>query len=185
DAAQLGTWDWDIAAKSGVWSEATQRMYGINSPVASFEDFIARAHPDDRQYLSETFQAVVTGTRPVEAEFRVGPVDNPRWIFTKGRTLRDETGTPVRLIGVNLDITNAKRTDMQLQEQRRELAHLGRIALVGELSVAIAHELNQPLSAILSNARTGQRVLSANEPDLKRVGEILDAIAKADLRAER
>ena len=183
DAAQLGTWDWDIPANTGVWSEATQRMYGINTPVASFEDFIARAHPDDRQYLSETFQAVVTGTRPVEAEFRVGPVDNPRWIFTKGRTLRDETGTPVRLIGVNLDITNAKRTEMQLQEQRRELAHLGRIALVGELSVAIAHELNQPLSAILSNARTGQRVLSANEPDLKRVGEILDAIAKDDLRA--
>jgi two-component system, LuxR family, sensor kinase FixL len=183
DAAQLGTWDWDIAANRGVWSEATQRMYGISNPVATFEEFLAKAHPDDHQVLNAAFQDAVTGTRPVECEFRVGPIDHPRWIFTKGRTLRDESGTPVRLIGVNLDITNAKLAEMQLHEQRRELAHLGRITLVGELSVAIAHELNQPLSAILSNARTGRRVLSANPPDLTRVGEILDAIAKDDLRA--
>jgi two-component system, LuxR family, sensor kinase FixL len=183
DAAQLGTWDWDIAANRGVWSNATQRMYGVDSPIATLEQFQAAAHPDDRQFLEEVFQGAVTGTSPIECEFRVGPVDNPRWVFTKGRTLRDETGAPVRLIGVNLDVTNAKRAEMQLQEQRRELAHLGRIALVGELSIAIAHELNQPLSAILSNARTARRLLSASELDLTRVGEILDAIAKDDLRA--
>jgi two-component system sensor kinase FixL len=157
-------------------------MYGITDPTATMERFLAAVHPEDRQSILDIHARAIAGD-VASNEFRVGRVDNPRWILSKWRTLRDESGTPIRLIGVNLDVTEAKRAEMQLQEQRRELAHLGRIALVGELSVAIAHELNQPLSAILSNARTGQRVLSAEQPDLIRVAEILDAIAKDDLRA--
>ena len=61
------------------------------------------------------------------------------------------------------DITERRRAEHELAVQRRELAHLGRVALLGELSGALAHELNQPLAAILTNARAAQRMLSSDE----------------------
>jgi two-component system sensor kinase FixL len=183
DAAQLGTWDWDITSDTGVLSEGTQRMYGISQRNVKTHELIALIHPDDQAWVLQAYRDGMAGACTVQAEFRVRTAETSRWLLAKGRTILDDAGAPVRLIGVSLDITEAKRAEMELQEQRRELAHLGRIALVGELSIAIAHELNQPLSAILSNARTARRLLSREDADLHRVGQILDAIASDDLRA--
>lgn len=183
ESTQLGTWDWNISSSSGFWSDTTQRMYGVSTSHASIDKFLSVVHPDDKDWCRHVLQEAMAGADTIQIEFRVGSADNPRWLFAKGRTVKDEFGRPTRLIGVNLDVTDTKRAELELQEQRRELAHLGRISLVGELSVAIAHELNQPLSAILSNARTGKRLLSAEIPNLHRIGEILDAIANDDLRA--
>jgi two-component system sensor kinase FixL len=81
------------------------------------------------------------------------------------------------------DITERKRAHALLQEQQRELAHLGRVAALGELSGALAHELNQPLAAILTNARAAQRILSMPEPSLAELKDILEDIALDDRRA--
>jgi two-component system, LuxR family, sensor kinase FixL len=183
DAAQLGTWDWDLATDSGLLSEGARRMYGIDEARVKTEQLLALIYPDDQQWVREAYREGIAGARTIQAEFRVGAGENQRWLLAKGRTIPDDTGAAVRLIGVVLDMTEVKRAEMELHEQRRELAHLGRIALVGELSIAIAHELNQPLSAILANARTGRRLLSTEVPNLARIGEILDAIANDDLRA--
>jgi signal transduction histidine kinase len=76
-----------------------------------------------------------------------------------------------------------KRAELELQEQRRELTHLSRVAILGELSGALAHELNQPLTAILSNAQAAQRLLTQESPDLPEVGAILNDIVDEDKRA--
>ena len=81
------------------------------------------------------------------------------------------------------DITERKRFEAEAQRQRIEVAHLSRVAMLGELSGALAHELNQPLTAILANARTAQRLLHATTPDLGELREILEDIAGVDLRA--
>jgi C4-dicarboxylate-specific signal transduction histidine kinase len=73
--------------------------------------------------------------------------------------------------------------EQETEEQRREVAHLGRVALVGGLSGALAHELSQPLAAILSDAQAGQRLLSRDPPDLDEIREILDDIVFAQERA--
>ncbi len=81
------------------------------------------------------------------------------------------------------DITERKRSQALLQEQQRELAHLSRVAALGELSGTLAHELNQPLAAILANARAAQRILSTNAPSITELREILEDIAFDDRRA--
>jgi PAS domain S-box-containing protein len=81
------------------------------------------------------------------------------------------------------DITERKRAEALLQEQRRELAHLNRVAALGKLSGALAHELNQPLAAILANARAGQRIMAAVQPDMTELRDILEDIAFDDRRA--
>jgi C4-dicarboxylate-specific signal transduction histidine kinase len=86
-------------------------------------------------------------------------------------------------IGSCLDITDRKEADLELQEQRRELAHLSRVAILGELSGALAHELNQPLTAILSNAQAAQRFLAQDPVNLSEVAEILVDIVDEDKRA--
>jgi PAS domain S-box-containing protein len=81
------------------------------------------------------------------------------------------------------DITERKRAEADAQQQRLEVAHLSRVAMLGELSGALAHELNQPLTAILANARAAQRLLRLGSPDLDELRSILTDIADDDRRA--
>lgn len=81
------------------------------------------------------------------------------------------------------DVTERRRAEQMIAAQRRQLAHLGRVAVLGELSGAIAHELNQPLTAILANARAAQRLMGRPTTDPKEIAEILNDIATDDLRA--
>jgi two-component system sensor kinase FixL len=81
------------------------------------------------------------------------------------------------------DVTERRRAEVELQTQRTELAHLSRVALLGELSAAFAHELNQPLAAIMSNARAGQRLMARKPPEMAEVRAILEDIVADDRRA--
>lgn len=89
----------------------------------------------------------------------------------------------VELQGIGRDITDLKIADMEVEQRRKEVTHLTRVAILGELSGALAHELNQPLTAILSNAQAAQRLLTRAPLDPAVVGEILDDIVTDDLRA--
>ncbi len=87
------------------------------------------------------------------------------------------------LIIMARDITERQRAEREIAVQRSELAHLGRVALLGELSGALAHELNQPLAAILANARAAQRMLARDDIDKAEFRAILDDIVSDDRRA--
>lgn len=105
------------------------------------------------------------------------------WLQTVKRPLLDERGVATQILGSATDITERKRAEFELAAQRNELAHLARVAMLGELSGSLAHELNQPLTAILANARAAQRFLAQENPDLKEVHEILQDIVNDDKRA--
>jgi PAS domain S-box-containing protein len=98
--------------------------------------------------------------------------------------------TPIReegrLLGAVVtfeDMTERKRADAELLRQRAELTHLSRVTMLGELSGSMAHELNQPLTAILSNAQAAQRFLALDQPDLGELRDILGDIVAQDKRA--
>jgi PAS domain S-box-containing protein len=97
--------------------------------------------------------------------------------------LVDEQGTVTGAIGCLTDITERKLVEAELQQQRQVLAHLTRVATLGELSGALAHELNQPLTSILANAQAAQRFLDGDSVDLAEVREILRDIVSEDRRA--
>jgi len=184
DAAQLGRWDWDIAQQRLEWSDITRRMYGVPLDVpVSMEMLAALIHPDDRPVIEAATNDALAG-RPIEAEFRIVlPDGKVRWIMSRGKTLFDADGRPTRMVGIKVDITARKQAELQLKEQQRELAHIDRLSMVGELSVAIAHELNQPLAAIQTNVGAARRFLSHTPPDIVQFREIVDAIAQDNRRA--
>jgi C4-dicarboxylate-specific signal transduction histidine kinase len=111
------------------------------------------------------------------------PGEQTRWMTARAHATYDDEGSPVQLSGLVADITARKTAEHQIELQRRELAHLTRVSVVGELSGAIAHELNQPLTAILANAQASQRMLVKDAPDLPEIGTALDDIVQAGSRA--
>jgi C4-dicarboxylate-specific signal transduction histidine kinase len=110
------------------------------------------------------------------------PDGSVRWIAERGRPNTAANEAPRRILGVSMDITRQKQAAAEAQLQQEELAHLSRVAAVSALSSSLAHELNQPLSSILSNAQAGQRLISQDPPDLVELRAILADIVSADQR---
>ncbi len=120
----------------------------------------------------------------------VQPDGAVRIVHSQGDVTRDESGRPCRIFGTVQDITERKRAEEDLRESERryreaqmELAHANRVATVGQLSASIAHELNQPLGAILSNTETAELMLGSPTPNLEELKTILADVRRADLRA--
>ena len=116
----------------------------------------------------------------VEVSLRASSGDLLETILTAENT--EMSGEPCR-ISVIRDVTEQRRAERESQDQRQQMAHLMRVALLGQLSGALAHELNQPLTAILSNAQAAQRFLKGDSVDLAEMRAILDDIVEDDKRA--
>jgi PAS domain S-box-containing protein len=113
----------------------------------------------------------------------VQPDGSIGWQQWSDHAIVDAEGRTVELQGIGRDITSLKRAELEAAERRNEVTHLTRVAILGELSGALAHELNQPLTAILSNAQAAQRLLARTPVDLDEVREILRDIGDDDKRA--
>jgi PAS domain S-box-containing protein len=128
--------------------------------------------------------ASITSGRPWRGEFHNRRKNGELyWEWEVISPLFDAAGKITHFVGVKEDITERKRGEAALLRQRAELAHLSRVAMLGELSGSLAHELNQPLTAILSNAQAAQRFLAGEEVDLGEVRDILADIVSEDKRA--
>ena len=106
-----------------------------------------------------------------------------RWLQTVKRPIIGKDGIADQVLGASTDITQRKRAESELQRNRQELAHVARLSAMGELAASLAHELNQPLTAILANAQAAQRFLAAKPADLAEVREILKDIVQDNNRA--
>jgi two-component system, LuxR family, sensor kinase FixL len=184
EAAQLGRWEYDIAGDRLTWSDETRRIYEVplDVPVtpATFDGLV---HPDDRGILAAA-TADGLGGKGIDAEFRICfPDGRIKWILSKGTTICDDAGQPIRIVGIKVDVTKRKAAELRLHRKRRELAHSSRVSMADELSAALAHEVNQPLAAILANASAARRFLTRNPPDLQELAAIVESIADDNRRA--
>jgi PAS domain S-box-containing protein len=185
EAAQFGVWGWNID-RNQVWgSEKWQRLFGFASGDAvSFEKVMQRIHPDDRETVEREVRRALANGSDYVGEFRtVLPDGIQRWIISRGRGYRDASGKPARMMGTAVDNTERKQTEAELLHERAELAHVARVSTVGALAGTLAHELNQPLNAILNNAQAGSRFLAGKTPDLAEVRGALEDIAQDTKRA--
>jgi PAS domain S-box-containing protein len=181
----LGLWDWDL--KTGkIWAtKSCREMFGMGETEAltrrSFADSIL---PEDRSRVQSEIDDALAKQQPFETEYRVTlPNEPPRWIATKGSP-REDVGQGVRrLVGVVQDVTARKQAELEAEQQRQELAHLTRVSILGALSGALAHELNQPLTAILANAEAATYILSQDPVDMEEIRQILQDIIHDDKRA--
>jgi PAS domain S-box-containing protein len=155
---------------------------------ASHEEFVNRGwlsflHPDDREESAKAFFRAIETGESYNVIHRVRRADGEyRWHQTRGEPLRDPDGKIIQWYGLSIDIDEQKRAEDHLRDTRIKLSGASRIATVAELSASIAHELNQPLMAVLGNAQAAKRWLVANPPNLTETTSSIDRILR-DIRS--
>lgn len=184
-AADLGLWSWDLHGRT-IW--ATDRANGIfgftPETEVTFEMFLTRLHPEDRPWVETRIAAAVERGGGYHEEYRIlRPDGQTRWVAVRGEMAFDHDGHAISMTGVVMDITMRRQAELEIAQQRSQLAHLSRVGTVSELSGSLAHELNQPLAIILTNAQAAQRLLAQQPPDLAEARDILADIVSEDQRA--
>ncbi len=187
----FGFWSWD-AATDRVWaSQHARSVLGIDAAAPLVSDsLLAAIYPEDRSGVLDAIRSTNAETDDaMERELRVmGPAGDIRWITVKARAYRDTRGAaypaPVRRVtGYVIDDSQRKRAAAELLKLQQKLTHLSRVALLGELAGALAHELQQPLTAILCNVQAAQILVAKDPPQLGEFTEILQEITVEDKHA--
>ncbi len=157
-AAQLSTWDW-----------------------AESDRLLAAADPADRAHVERSALEAIADGRELNLEYRVlGSAGEVRWLAVSARPADGERG---RLLGVARDVTDRKLADLQSARDRSALQHMARVSTLGQLSASIAHQLNQPLAAILGNAEAARALLDREPVDLSELRDICGDIVTENHRA--
>ncbi|MBZ5597039.1 MAG: PAS domain S-box protein [Acidobacteriia bacterium] len=150
-----------------VWGRPCQSLY------AAPESYLDAIHPEDREAAERSFASHV----PFVHEYRIiRPDGSVRWILDRAFPVRNKKGQVYRLAGIAEDITERKRAEQALQESQATLARVTRIAAMGELTASIAHEINQPLAAVVANGSASLRWLAIQPPNLDEAREALTRV---------
>jgi two-component system sensor kinase FixL len=185
DAADLGFCEWDSRTKKMWATMRTREVFGLLT--ADAEDpgvWLARIHPEDAARVQSEMLAALETSGEYALEFRVcHPDRGVRWIDARGRTERATGENRTYIRGLVRDVTDQRAALHETQELRRELAHASRVSMLGQLASSLAHELSQPLGAILRNAEAAELLLAKPQPDLEELREIVADIYRDDQRA--
>ena len=143
-------------------------------------------HPDDAQRLEAEWSRSLATGEPFEAVCRVRSVGSEyRWLLARAAPLRDENGRILRWYGVNTDMEDRRRAEDALHKAQAELAHVTRVTTLGELTASIAHEVNQPLAAVVTNGEASLRWLQRDVPDLDEVRSSVERMISDGRRASQ
>jgi two-component system sensor kinase FixL len=185
DAANLGMWVWEVDADDVSMTEKGRALFGFKPEAhIDYAAMLDQVHSEDRAVLQAAIERALKTHGEYEMEYRVQSTDGGvRWVSARGRCLGGANGRSQKLLGVSMDVTERKQAEMEAARQRAELGHLSRVALVGEMATSLAHELNQPLTAIVTNARAAQRFIAHGDLNPLELSEILTDIGDDGHRA--
>ena len=186
ESAKIGIWDWDLRADTLTCTPELEAIFGLPAVgFRSYSDLGDLVHPDDLEEITAQRDGAIKEHRTYQLEFRIiRPNGEVRWVLAICGAVYDKTtDKPIRIMGNSVDITERKATEAQEEQQRKELTHLMRVATLGGLSGGIAHELSQPLAAILANAQAARQMVTYRHVDRDRLVEVLDEIVEQDERA--
>jgi len=189
-----GSWALKPATKEiTYWSQERYHLFGFDpeAGIPSFEAILQRIHPEDRTRWLENTEDAVRERRDSDLEFRVVLPDGEiKHLYGVGHPVFSESGELVEVIGAAIDITERKRAERELhqkevslREAQSSLAHVSRLTTMEELAVSVAHEVNQPLTAIINNANACLGLLPSETTDLDELREALSDIVKDADRA--
>jgi len=184
-AANIGLWQFD-RHRNELWAtEHCRAMFGIarDAPLTR-EAFLSAVHPDDLQTATQSLKRSLATEQPAISDVRIVlPGGEVRWVRMRARSRSEGASRSNHLGGIFIDITEQKSAEAEVAQQRLEVEHLMRVSVLGELSGSIAHEINQPLTAILSNAQAALHLLAQDSPDVVEIRDALEEIVHEDNRA--
>ena len=175
------------ASPDGELTDVNHRILdytGVSLGELAQAGWVKFLHPDDvRQTLTMWTNAVRTGN-PHDVQYRLRRHDGTyRWFHVLGQAMLDAEGRVKQWYGLLIDIDDRKRAEEELQKAQAELAHVTRVTTLGEMTASIAHEINQPLAAIVTNAKACLRWLMRDVPNLEEAREAAERIARDGIRA--
>jgi PAS domain S-box-containing protein len=165
--ARVGSFSWRVATNEITWSEQLYRIFEFDEGTPqTFERVYSRVHPEDVGLLHEMVERARRDASDIDYEHRLlMPNNSIKYVNMVAHATRDEAGR-LEYIGAVQDVTQRRSSEEALSKARSDLAHVARITSLGVLTASIAHEVNQPLSGIITNAGTCLRMLAADPPSV-------------------
>ena len=170
-------------------SEEYSRLYGFDPErgIPSFEEFVRRIHPEDRARVIHAFETASRAGKDFDAHFRaVLPDGTTKNLYGTGHPVFNSSGDVSEFVGIVMDVTERKRAEEErerLQQLQGDLAHINRVTTMGELTASLAHEVNQPIAAAVTDANTCLRWLKRDHPDVEEAREAASRVVKDATRA--
>jgi PAS domain S-box-containing protein len=182
--SHTGSFGWRVSTGEIVWSKETFRIFGYDKSTAVTLDMvIRRVHPEDLIRVQSTLEQASKDGKDFDYEYRLlMPDGSIKHVHVVAHAVRDKADQ-LEFIGAVMDVTAARRIEDQMHQARAELAHVARVSTLGELTAAIAHEINQPLSAVVTRGRACLNWLNREPPNLEEVRSSVAAIIDSGKRA--
>lgn len=184
--ACVGNWELDLMTNTLIWSDEIFRIFEIDKDRfgASYEFFLSTIHPEDREAVNCAYMQSLETHKPCVITHRLLMADGGvKYVQEQCETFYSPEGNPLRFVCTVQDITQEKQAEIERTQLRNDLAHAQRVSTLGHISSALAHELNQPLGAILNNASAAQILKSQGKQEEGEFGEILADIISDTRRA--
>ncbi len=177
--SHTGSWAWNVKTREYLfWSREHYCIYGFGpeADTGRYATARERIHPDDVCALDETRDRAIQARSDFETHHRIIlPGGAVKHLHILGHPVFDDSGEVVEYIGTVMDVTERLRSEEALRQAQANLSHIARLTTVGELTASIAHEVNQPLAAVVTNANACLRWLDRTPPDF---GEVHTAIQR-------
>lgn len=167
--SRTGSWAWSVTSQEfSFWSLGHLRILGLDPNTRpSYGRFRPLVHPDDLPSIEENFASAMRARVGFDHEFRILRADGIRSVRSVGRPVFDEHGVLVEYAGTLIDLTEQREAEAALRASQAALARVARLTTLGELSTSIAHEVNQPLGAIILHGDAARRWLARQRPNAK------------------
>ena len=182
--SRTGSFGWRVASGELIWSEETFRIFGYDkAPSINHATVLQRVHPDDRARVKQTIDRASRDGRDFEHGYRLlMPDGGVKHVHATAHAVTDASGG-VEFVGAVTDVTARKQAEIELHEAQTNLAHVARVTALGEMAASIAHEVNQPLAAVVTNAAACLRWLDREPANLTEARGTLQSIINDGNRA--
>jgi PAS domain S-box-containing protein len=166
--SSTGSFTWRVERGEILWSEQAYRIYEIDPSLpVTFDLVFTRIHPDETEWFQQLLERAASDGRDLEFEHRLRMRDGSvKYLHVVAHATRDRDGR-LEYVGAVQDVTERRRSDDALNRLRSDLAHMARVTTLGALTASIAHEVNQPLSGIITNASTSLLMLADAPPNVQ------------------
>jgi PAS domain S-box-containing protein len=170
--SRTGSFGWQVATGDILWSEETFNIFGYaSSTKPSLRLVLDRTHPEDALHMQQLLGQVASDGSSFDVEHRLlMPNGEVKHLHVVAHAIRNSSEA-IEFIGAVTDITSAKKAEESLRQAQADLAHVNRVATMGELTATLAHEVNQPIAAASINANVCLRLLKRDEPDIEEAGK--------------